>query len=92
VRRAARRLERAEPLSLVAPATAPLARTRWALAEGRRATLLRRTLSPEPWPGEPRPGWTSRFVRGLVRAGRLAGRQAAQAFPAASPSAEPERP
>jgi Uncharacterised nucleotidyltransferase len=60
-----------EPLSLVSPAPAALARVRWEIAAGRRLELVRRTLGAGAGPAET----TSRsLTRGLVRAAGLARR------------------
>jgi hypothetical protein len=65
----ARRLAR--PLDCVSPTPAPLARVRWALAAGRRLTLLADTLWPQIDGAPARPGWR-RALAGGGRAVRLA--------------------
>ena len=86
-RRLARAVETGDPLRLVAPERPSLARTRWALAGGRRLELVRRTVFPQAWPGEPRRGGPSAFAHGLSRAGRLLARELARV-----PVPEPKRP
>lgn len=87
-RRLARAVETGDPLRLVAPQRPSLARTRWALAGGRRLELLRRTVFPQAWPGEPRRGGPSTLAHGLSRAGRLLTRELARVLPVP----EPKRP
>jgi hypothetical protein len=49
----ARVLAASDPLTLVAPARPSLVAARWVLARGRRRDLVRRTLWPAAWPGQP---------------------------------------
>jgi hypothetical protein len=77
-RRLARAVETGDPLRLVAPERPSLARTRWALAGGRRLELLRRTVFPLTWPGQPPRGGLGTFAHGLSRAGRLVTRELAR--------------
>ena len=77
-RRLARAVETGDPLRLVAPERPSLARTRWALAGGRRLDLVRRTVFPQMWPGQPPRGGLRTFAHGLSRAGRLLTRELAR--------------
>ena len=77
-RRLARAVETGDPLRLVAPERLSLARTRWALAGGRRLDLVRRTVFPQMWPGQPPRGGLRTFAHGLSRAGRLLTRELAR--------------
>jgi len=66
-----------DPLKLVAPERPSLLRARWDLARGRRLELVRRTLVPTAWPGEPRRRGVGVLLLPLRRAGRLLAREAA---------------
>lgn len=87
VSRLARSLDTADPLLLVAPSRPSVARTRWALAGGRRLELVRSTVFPPAWPGQPRQGGLRALAHGLSRARRILTRELTRA-----PVPEPKRP
>ena len=70
LRARAREIAKGDPLTLLAPERPSLLRARWDLGHGRRLELVRRTLWPASWPGQPR----RTLLLPLRRAGRLLAR------------------
>ena len=70
VRARALEIAKSDPRTLLVPARPSLLRSRWDLAPGRRLELVRRTLWPASWPGEPR----RNLLLPLRRAGLLLAR------------------
>ena len=73
LRARAREIANGDPLELLTLERPSLLRARWDLARGRRLELVRRTLWPAAWPGQPRP----HLLLALRRAVRLLARHTA---------------